>query len=133
MDSGEKLSASEKMIVAIISTLAQRGVLRKDIIREDLNLSDEHKDADLFVDAVSWLSNEGVIHSSYEHKFLLSGDAALGFTLTSKGYQLLESDFQGTLTLGRAIKQVNETGKSFTNAGDFVGGILGGFTKSISS
>jgi hypothetical protein len=128
-----RLEASERMVVAIVSELAVRGALDEDLVLNDLNIDGELKQPQLFINAVQWLAREGVIASEMENSFLLDGTEVFGFILTSLGYQLLSQKFKGELTLGTAIKQVSETGKTYTSAGDFVGGLLGGFTKSISS
>jgi hypothetical protein len=129
---GNDLKASERMIAAIVSCFAERGVARRDLSLDDLDLgaSDE---PDLFFDALQWLEIEGIIYSTEEHKFLLGETVAFGFALTSHGFQLLGQKLEGELTLGTAVKEVSEGRRSFAGAGDFIGGILGGFTKSISS
>jgi hypothetical protein len=128
----ELAEKSERMVAAIISRLAKNGVVRVDFEIRDLDQEDLIEERELFVDAFIWLENEGVVWSNTKHRFLLGGATAMGFTLTSYGYRLLNSRFEGDLTLNRAVERVVDTRKSYSGAGDFIGGILGGFTKSIS-
>ena len=128
--SSNDLEISEKMIAAVVHALAGRGVKRTEFSLNDFEL--EGGDINLFVDALLWLSSEGIIRSTVEPPYLLDG-TAYGFTLTAYGYRLLEQDFRGGMTLGRAIRETKETGRSFSSVGDFFGGLLGGLTKSISS
>ncbi|WP_156801069.1 hypothetical protein [Oceaniovalibus guishaninsula] len=126
------LKISERLVAAIVNILAERGVRRSSLSYKELGLEPEEIDGPLFLDAMIWLSDEGIIRSSAKTRFDMDGNAYY-FTLTAYGYRLLGQKFQGALNLGQAVRETAETGRSFAGIGDFVGGLLGGFTKSISS
>ena len=123
---------SQRMIAAIVNDLAKRGVRRGPLDLPHLQLDDRDLDIELFVDSILWLEGEGIIRTTDKHRFGLDG-TAYGFVLTAYGYRLLEQNFQGEMKLGQAVKEIAENNKSFSGIGDFVGGLLGGFTKSIST
>jgi hypothetical protein len=54
--------------------------------------------------------------------------------LTDKGLAALNAIPQGLsgTTIGSSLVTANETGRSWTGVGELVGGMIGGFTKSIS-
>ncbi|OZA06982.1 MAG: hypothetical protein B7Y02_14630, partial [Rhodobacterales bacterium 17-64-5] len=84
----------------------------------------------LFADMVKWLQDEGVVRDQDSYSDGLGG-VVFDLVLTSRGFWLLEQKFTGDLTLGSAISKVAKNEPMTAGLGDFVGGILGGFTKSI--
>ncbi|WP_090732807.1 hypothetical protein [Paracoccus homiensis] len=134
---GESLARSEEMVARIVAHLAPYGVQRTTFGSKELGYESGNETRLLFIDAMNWLQNEGVVFSSEKIKFMngtSEGEVyALRFVLTSKGYKLLSSRFNGDLTLGQAITKVNASGEGYANLGDLVGGLLGGFTKSMGS
>ncbi len=126
------LEGSQKMIAAIVNDLSRRGVRRGSLDVSDLSLDEDLLDPALFLDSILWLEGEGIIRSSSEHSFTMDGTAH-NYTLSAYGYRLLEQNFQGEMKLGQAVKEAAEGSRSFTGVGDFFGGLLGGFTKSMSS
>lgn len=134
MEDLSKTEMSERMVTKIVAHFAEQGVIREDLNLEKLGYEPSEATANLFVDAMSWLSNEGIINTNQKLAFTMgSSPRALGFTLTSKGYAMLASPFEGELTLGAAIKHAQRTGQGYSNVGELLGGLLGAFTKSISS
>ncbi|MFS4437152.1 hypothetical protein ACMA5I_02950 [Paracoccaceae bacterium GXU_MW_L88] len=89
-------------------------------------------DPGLFRNTVQWLAEEGVVRALW-HESSTMRDPVVGIVLTSLGFQLLSRKFKGELSLIDAAKEVRDGKASYANpdAGGFVGGILGGFTKSI--
>jgi hypothetical protein len=86
----------------------------------------------LFLNAVQWLEREGLI--SFERQSGLN--KFIGCALRAKGFAVLglEIDFQGGKTSMReAADQVGTGGVDAAKAGDFLGGLFGGFTKSMLS
>ncbi|MBN8185359.1 hypothetical protein JF540_01525 [Salipiger thiooxidans] len=130
------LADSETMIASLVAYLAEQGVRRSEFTVLDLGLEADRENVSLFIDALKWLASEGIVRSQDTHEFysVSEGDtAASGFTLTSYGFALLQQPFLGELTLGGAIKKAQGSGSGYSGIGDLVGGILGGFTKSLSS
>ncbi|WP_425100199.1 hypothetical protein [Tropicibacter sp. S64] len=131
------LNESERMIAMIIGHLADGGVTRQTFSVRELGYEANDDSHRLFRDAVLWLGYEGIIASGYterKNQFSQKDNTifARSFFLTSKGFKLLSEKFDGELTLGAAVKEANSNGTGYANAGTFFGGILGGFTKSIS-
>ncbi|MEM8657202.1 MAG: hypothetical protein AAGF22_03815 [Pseudomonadota bacterium] len=131
------LNDSEAMVASIVAFLAEGGVRQQDVTIEELGYDQDAERIRLFRDAMLWLLNEGAIASGFKDKRNQFKNrnpfTARQFYLTSKGYDLLSMKFEGSLTLGAAIKQTQSSGTGYANLGTFFGGILGGFTKSVSS
>lgn len=132
----DKLRSSEEFVAKIVEFLAKRGVSKIDFSVVDLGY-ERSNDLDVhFVYALKWLKDEGIVRSNAYHEFVGGTEheqVAQDFVLTSLGFALLAKPFDGDLTLGAVIKRTNEAGRSFSTTGDFFGGILGGFTKSLAS
>jgi hypothetical protein len=79
---------------------------------------------DVFVHSLSWLSNEGYVRSAgllpYEQ-----------VTLTTKGLTALNAVPQGLSTTIGSTLATNASAGNWSSVGEVVGGIFGGFTKSI--
>jgi hypothetical protein len=127
-----ELEQSERMVVSILAALAERGVLIKDLKLEELGYELTRDNVTIFVHAVRWLADEGIIRTNEQNAFLSSGNTALGFTVTSRGFALLSERFEGDLTLGQVIRRVNDDGQGYAKVGNLLGGLLGSLTKSLS-
>jgi hypothetical protein len=79
----------------------------------------------VFVHSLNWLSNEGYVRSAgplpYEQ-----------VTLTTKGLAAPNAVPQGLSTTIGSTLATNASAGNWPGVGDLVGGIIGGFTKSIS-
>lgn len=124
---------SDLMVASIASRLYQNGVSTQTISILDVGEEDE----DLFIDAICWMRDEGLIRTS---GFASTNDEGIttkahDCVLSSFGFAAfsnrMERDGKET-TLGTEIKRVSETKSSWGAPGEFIGGLLGGFTKSIS-
>jgi hypothetical protein len=82
--------------------------------------------AEVFAHSLNWLSNEGYIRSA----------GALAYeqvTLTTKGLAALNAVPQGlSATIGSTLA-TNASAGNWSGVGDLIGGMIGGFTKSIGS
>jgi hypothetical protein len=132
MDGDDNLRISEQIIARIVTTLAERGVKTETLSAGDLSFKDVQIEPAFFVDAIKWLEAEGIIRSRMSNPVGVDG-TAIGFVLTAYGFHLLDQNFKGEMKLGRAVKEVAQNGRSWTNVGEVLGGIMGGFTKSIGS
>ena len=101
---------------------------------ETLGLGEEYKP--FFVPCVRWLEDEGIIRTSSISAYT-DGNGAIGTPVISAlGFRLLGTDFvlgDKNEKLGNAVKEVSTTDRSYSQFGDFFGGLLGGFTKSMGS
>jgi hypothetical protein len=81
---------------------------------------------EVFVHSLNWLSNEGYVRSAgplpYEQ-----------VTLTTKGLAALNAVPQGLSTTIGSTLATNASAGNWAGVGDLVGGIIGGFTKSMGS
>lgn len=130
---------SELLIAAIISKLVLQGIRRQTLSITDLSLElSEAVDETLFNDAVEWLETEGIIRFTQRVPDTESASLThfLGTCLTAYGFALVQqksSASDGGKTLGQSIESTNADSVSYSKIGDFVGSVLGGFTKSVSS
>ena len=120
------------MLARLVQRLAENGVIKEDVSSDDF-VSDtaDQNEVQIFCDLVDWLSGEGVVRTDGGYSGG-NGDVVYELVLTSRGFWLLEQDYTTDLTLGAAIKKVSQNGAKTSGLGDFFGGMLGGFTKSIS-
>ncbi|MCE8509263.1 hypothetical protein KBY28_12495 [Ruegeria pomeroyi] len=132
----DDIQKSELVISRILSLLMEWGIQECELRFSELQLDEEF--APFFFPCVEWLIDEGVIRASGIDKFL-EGNAA-GIVrrpvLTSFGMKILGRSVEleeGSISLSKAVREVSEQGRSFSQIGDFFGGLLGGFTKSMGS
>jgi hypothetical protein len=81
---------------------------------------------EVFAHSLTWLSNEGYVRSAgplpYEK-----------VTLTTKGLAALNAVPQGlSATIGSTLA-TNASARNWSGVGDLIGGLIGGYTKSITS
>ena len=125
------------MVIAKILQLAiDHGLSHWFLSFADLELDDSH--ATFFYPALRWLEEEGLIRVGEYGRTMggLAEGSVANVHLTSFGMYLLgrSLDVGGRkVTLGEEVKRVSEGHRSFSSIGDFVGGVLGGFTKSMGS
>ncbi|MEQ9260308.1 MAG: hypothetical protein RIG84_14565 [Roseovarius sp.] len=127
----DTLPESEEMVAKIVSFLAERGVRQSDVSAQVLGYTQDNQVDVLFANAMKWLIDEGIVRQTALHE--TQGGMAKGCVLTSRGFALLAQPFEGSLTLGTAIRKTAESGAGYSNVGDLLGGLLGGFTKSLGS
>lgn len=127
-----KLEESKAIVAKIIAILEANGVVPS--VLHVSNFGNEHDEdrSILFSSAISWLISEGVIR--------LKGDPIPDDTddtwhyevvLTSFGFNALARNMAGTLTLRDQLAEAKSGQRSWSSIGDLIGGVLGGFTKTI--
>ncbi|MEX2517831.1 MAG: hypothetical protein WD969_00705 [Paracoccaceae bacterium] len=122
------------MIACLLQKLMETGIQHRNLGFEDMGFSQDYRE--FFVPCLEWLVAEGVVRAGNIRKAMAVTRAAPAPVLTSLGFTLMGRQVrlgEETMTVGQAVKQVSEERRSFSQAGDFVGGLLGGFTKSLSS
>ena len=130
----DNLRKSEIVISAILSFLLQKGLQKGDMSSESLALSEDEKP--FFVECFKWLLAEGVVRAANTLEILDDDIFVIDPQITSQGFEKLghEITFAGaSTTLSNAVQEVSRNKASYSQVGDFVGSILGGFTKSMSS
>ncbi len=129
------LERSVSLLAKLIARLEANGVIVATFSPIDFFGKDvSNDDALLFESLIQWLLLEGIIRKNREPV----GDG-FGFiythhlVLTALGYRLLAGKHSANLSLSQTVAKINESGGSYSSLGDFVGSVLGGFTKSIGS
>ena len=129
------MEKSELVVMKILSRLMDTGFTRTVLAFQNLDLTDEYEE--FFDLSAEWLLEEGVIRAADFAKTRGESGALANPVLTAYGLSLLRqpSPVSGDEreTMGTAIKNASEKGTSYAGIGDFIGGLLGGFTKSIGS
>ena len=124
---------SERVMAMILARLLENGVQDGEMDEDRLGLTDELRP--YFGQCFKWLIREGLV-SAGSFRSTNSGSFAVDPVLTARGYELLGRKFAIDGRDVSAAQIVNEKSKdatSYTGLGDFLGGVLGGFTKSIGS
>ena len=126
------------MIGRILAKLILGGLSRQTVSWKDVKQPQPDGTGDLryFVDVMHWLQNEGII--TYHKAVTLTGDFKL-VQLTSKGLAAVENGTYGEGAEPTSIRAIVEstpddglTSPTYGKIGSLIGGMLGGFTKSIS-
>lgn len=139
MDQGN-IEKSEVVIATILRVLIERGIRGGELDFAALQLDDEY--FPFFATCFTWLGDEGLVRAG--RVTVVPGDGedvaddlyVYNPTLTSQGFALLGQQVkigETTTTIGEAVERRSEGRPSGWQIGDLVGGILGGFTKSIGS
>jgi hypothetical protein len=122
----------------IIVHLVEKGLMRVDLESSDVfdimteRWGDEDVVIQTFADVVHWMNDEGIIRirtvQGFDHGFCFSG-----VQLTAKGLAIIGVRQESN---GDSIKKIVESKPGLDSAaygkiGELVGGLLGGFTKSM--
>ena len=128
----DNLQKSEKVISLILNHLVELGLQRSMLTDETLTLDEELKP--FLAQGCKWLIDEGIVRVDNLSESAGGAIALVNPTITAYGYQLLgQKALIGghELVVGNAVKEISETNKSYSQLGDFVGGVFGGLTKSL--
>jgi hypothetical protein len=129
----DNMEKSERMVAAILSELVHRGFQHGTLQFQELGLSDDY--APFFAQSLRWLEGEGLIRAA-EIKVLLDGSAiALNPAITSYGMSVLGAELKvgdGEIQkLAATVEKVRSGEAQYARAGNFAGGLLAAFVKSI--
>ena len=128
------LEKSEVVIARILKLLMDRGLQDSMMTFGSLELSDDYEP--FFKTSFVWLMHEGFIRATSNSEFVNSAFHGYGPVLTAKGFAMLGNKLElngEQITIASAVEETSKSGVSASGLGDFFGGLLGGFTKSISS
>ena len=130
----DNLQKSEVVISKILEDLLQTGLQDGVALQfQELGLADEFEP--FFIGCCRWLLDEEIIRCTNEHQ-VIKGAPMVNPVITAKGFALLGQPFaQGDdgSRVGDAVKEVASGNRNYAGIGDFFGGLLGGFTKSMGS
>jgi len=132
-----EIEKSEVVIAKILTLLMEWGIQECDLRFEELEL-DPKEYGSFFFSCVHWLENEGLIRTSRIDCFMDAAHAGVVNrpVLTSYGFYILGTKVKigdHEATLSETVKEVSSSAGNYSNIGDFFGGLLGGFTKSVGS
>jgi hypothetical protein len=133
------LEKSEVVIAKILALLMEWGIQECTLNFEELDL-DPDEFGSFFFPCVQWLVDEGVIRIRSSERYLspICGGIISAPAITSRGLNLLGQKLNlgegpTSETLSDRVQTVSNQGPNYSGIGDFFGGILGGFTKSMGS
>jgi len=130
----DDLQRSETVIAKILSLLMEWGIQEAGLEFSELELSDEYRP--FFFPCIKWLADEGVIRygdiSRYHGN--IGAGKVMQPVLTSYGLSVLGQKLKiaGAETqLSEAVENVSAGHANYAKAGNFAGGLLASFIKSI--
>lgn len=129
------IQQSERIVALILKALLENGIRYGTMLSiENLDFEPSAEDQSIFEGCCLWLLDEGIIRCTNIDQ-VRRGTPLANPAITAHGFSLLGQAFlsEPDERLGDAVRNVADGSKSYSGFGDFVGGLLGGFTKSISS
>ncbi len=132
----DNIQKSELVIAKILALLMEWGVQKSELTFEELEIDESH--ANFYFPCINWLVAEHVIRvgSIKQFKNSAASGSVYDLVLTSHGMRTLglQISFDNKdITMAEAIKNVKSGDKYYSQVGDFFGGLLGGFSKSVGS
>ena len=132
----DAMDRSNLTIARILNLAMQNGISHWSLSFSDLELGPEYETN--FWPCIEWLQAEGLIRVGQEARTIsgLANGSALNVALTSRGMALLGQKIEiggQASTIAEQVRDRAEGRISASGFGDFFGGMLGGFTKSLGS
>ena len=128
----ENLRKSEIVVAKILSILLETGFQPSDLGVEKLKLEEGFEK--FFELSVIWLMEEKIIRGNFIRTMDRMGRLTEPM-ITAHGFELLGQNIVGSAdkkSNREVISQIASSPSSYSGIGDFIGGLLGGFTKSVS-
>ncbi|NOR61999.1 MAG: hypothetical protein GQ535_05815 [Rhodobacteraceae bacterium] len=130
----DNIQKSELVIAKILALLMEWGVNSTQLKFEELELDDEY--VSYFIPCINWLVAESVIRTGSIKQFTSLDGIVMNPVLSSYGMRILglEVSLDGnSMTLAKAVKDVQSGERLYSQLGNFSGGFLGSLIKSVSS
>jgi hypothetical protein len=90
-------------------------------------------DKQVFEAAIAWMIDEGLVRAKDRQVFINDGTIRLSAAqLTARGLAIIKHPLPDGGTIEKRI-QSDATGRNWSSIGELIGGVAGGFTKSLSS
>lgn len=129
------LQKSELVISKVLELLFDFGLQQGTRLSfEDLDLPKEY--GPIYNGCCTWLIEEGIIRCANTSQSMGGNLSMISPMITSNGFALLDQPFvigDEQMRVSQAVKEVSGGQKNYAGIGDLVGGLLGGFTKSMGS
>jgi len=129
----DDLQKSELVIAKILNHLMELGIQRG--LVDFTEVIDDPALEPFVSSCFYWLDAEGIVRAR-NYAETKDSFSVVSPSLTSHGYELLGKSFQlkeSKVSMSQAVKEVSSGEQSYSQYGDFFGGLLGGFTKSLGS
>lgn len=130
----DNLQKSEVVIAKILQDLVQTGLQSGVSLQfDDLELDGQFEP--FFAGCCLWLLDEGIIRCSNEQQ-VAQEMPMVNPVITAKGFSILGQPFVGGdegVRVGKALQDVAQGNRNYAGVGDLMGGVLGGFIKSMGS
>ena len=131
----DNLKKSELVIARVLSLLMDWGIQDTELRFEELDLNDDYRS--FFFPCVNWLVEEDIIRTGKIQPFLDGPGAGviLRPVLTARGVSLLDMELKlggENKSFAVAVKDVSTGNATYAKAGNFTGGLLASFIKSMS-
>ena len=132
----EAMTRTHLVLAKVLDLAISKGVAHWSLSFSDLDLGDEY--ATHFYPCVKWLEAEGLIRVGQYARTMggISNGSVENVALTSQGMAILGQsiDVNGEQEqLSSAIKKVSEGRVDYSRVMDAIGGLVGGFIKSVSN
>ncbi len=130
----DNLQKSEKVISLILERLIETGIQDYRLSNDSFDLSEDLRP--FFTQCFKWLVAEGIVRADNTSEMMGGSILIFNPAITSYGFQVLGQTMElaGTdMKLATAVQEVSREDRSYSQVGDFFGGLLGGFTKSLGS
>ena len=135
MDANQSnLAKTELVLARILALLMEQGLKGSTLTFGSLNLDPEYEP--FFKTCFLWLIDEGLVRSRTNLESISSAFHSYDPVLTARGFAVLGSNLRvndGQVSLAKIVEDKAASSGMYTGVGDFLGGLFGGFTKSISS
>ena len=130
----DALQKSEVVISKVLTMLMEWGITECTLEFRELGLSSEYENH--FYPCVRWLESEGVIRVGNYHRTMDSTASGIiaNPVLTSYGFRILGQSIslgEEREKLSDAIRNVNSGSGTYAKIGNFTGGLLASFIKSL--
>lgn len=136
----DNLQKSERVIAKVLEALLEQGIQYQTYLEfQELHLPEEMEP--FFQGCCLWLLDEGIVRCTNIQQ-VLQGMPMVNPVITAYGFKILGqrfldgSDDEAAATstdVAHVVREVASGERSYSGLGDFLGGLLGGFTKSMGS
>ena len=130
----DNIPKSEKVIAKVLSLLMEWGIQNCQLEFDELELDESF--GEFFFPCIYWLEAEGVIRTTEISVFSAGGGTGIVFgpVLTSYGMKVMGMSLdvgEKEINVSEAVSKVSSGNAQYANAGNFAGGLLAAFIKSI--
>ncbi len=127
------LEKSELVIARIVQKLMDMGIQDNwELSFKDLGLESEF--GQFFGGAIKWLASEGIIQVEGIQEFLGGEKLISAPFLTSRGFAVLRHNFSidgHEVSAAQIVSAKSNGSPKYSVLGDFLGSVLGGYTKTV--